>query len=131
MRAYHAAMIKAAIFGLAVTLLPLLGTACGGDDDGARSGLDPGATVTSLSPGDLTSLCAWSAETQGGAGTTTECGDHTVTVNDAAACADGFTGKTCTLTVGEFEECIQALRDDPCTAIQSAACGPIIQCALG
>ena len=119
-------MTKAALFALT---LSVLGSACGDDGD-SGSGLDRSGVVTALPPADLMTLCEWSTETQGGAGTTTECGDHTVTVEDAPHCADGFTGKTCTLTVGQLEDCVNVLADDPCGALQSSSCGPVIECAF-
>jgi hypothetical protein len=126
-------MVNRHVLLVALLLAGCRDTSDQGDDDATvgESGLPVDDTVVSLSSGDLSDLCEWATDVQGGAGTETECGDFTVTVAPASECIDdlGAFDASCPLTVGEVEECMQAIAYDPCTAFDSAACAPIFACA--
>lgn len=104
-----------------------------GDDTPAigESGLPVDDPVASLSDGDLSNLCDWATDAQGGEGTMTTCGDATITVAPASQCVEdlGAYDASCTLTVGEVEACMLAIASDPCTAFDSDDCAPLFACA--
>lgn len=101
---------------------------CGGGSGG--SGVDASKPITQLTASEVMQFCEWSVEEQGGAGTTTDCGDGvTVTVDTVQECVDGYGGFTsdCTTTVGQVEDCIEAIAADPCS-FGGAACAPLFDC---
>jgi hypothetical protein len=119
------------------TLLPLALfatlAACSGGDGADSSGLSSSSQIGSLSTEERTTLCEWSVDIQGGEGNVTECPDNvTVTVSTVADCvADSSAYDECDLTVGDVEECSRANADDPCGALGSPACAPLVECLFG
>jgi hypothetical protein len=120
---------RALLIALSMTTLGL--AACGGSGD---SGVDRGKKVNSLSADERTSLCTWGTAEQGGEGKVTQCGtDSHTTVPTIAACEASLSNlsASCTLTVGQEEDCVKAVAADPCKAFASAACAPALACATG
>jgi hypothetical protein len=107
----------------------LVAAACGGSNDTPeKSGLSENAQVTSLSDSDLTALCTWSANYEGGGGTSLACN---LTVNDPDQCFAGFRSAShCDITVSQVETCAYAVRADPCSALENSDCGMLQLCAL-
>jgi len=110
----------------------------GGDDDdddvvqgGTGSGLPRGDAIVDLGPTELEDLCAWSADLQGGEGSTHDCGGGlTVTTKTVPDCVDSMSQMTCDITVGEVEDCTSDLAPDPCAVLEQtpASCLPLLQC---
>lgn len=109
----------------------------GGDDDdddiggGGASGLPVSAQIGDLSEGDVETLCEWGTERQGGAGSEYECADGiTVTTQPATDCIDQLFETSCDITVGELEDCMDAIAPDPCVLLESTppACEPMLAC---
>lgn len=102
--------------------------ACGGGSDG--SGVDGSKTIISMSASERMTFCEWAIEEQGGAGTTHNCGDFTITIQTVAECVADFDNfsPTCTATVGQGESCVSAVASDPCNLGGSAECQAIFAC---
>lgn len=122
-------------------LSPLLACAlllaCGGDDDGGGgdgSGVDGSIAITDLGGADVTALCEWAIDIQGGAGNETDCGDGaTVNVPSQAECEADYASvpDACSgISVAELEACIEAVADDPCS-LGGAACADYFECSFG
>lgn len=100
----------------------------GGNNAPSTSGLPESTPVSSLSDGDLQTLCNWAAAYEGGAGTQLGC---EVTVNPPSQCEAGIrASKDCPATVADVEACAHAVKADPCTAAGSQDCFPLVQCSL-
>jgi hypothetical protein len=102
------------VLGAAVILLWLGGCDSGRDlpDPGPSIGLDPSATIPSLSAGEDTTLCDWVAGRVGRWGETVRCGSATVTSPPSeATCVTEFRSEptTCAITVGEVQDCANAV----------------------
>jgi hypothetical protein len=110
-------------------------TACGGDDDDdggeGGSGVDQGQQLTELDAAEVSAVCEWSVEIQGGEESTTECEGFTYNVGTVAECESEYSEipDGCTLTVGDLEVCVEVLADDPCTGITSQDCAALLACA--
>jgi hypothetical protein len=108
----------------------------GGDDDDdvvgdGGSGLPPSEQVGDLSASDVQTLCDWSSSRQGGAGSVHECAEGlTVTTQPVSECVDTMSGTSCDITVGEVEDCTDAIAPDPCLLIEATppACLPLLRC---
>ena len=119
-------MRKAIVLGLFVA-------ACGGGDGGfpPESGVEPAQPVSALTAGDINTLCAWSIDAEGGAGHVHECGDGIeVTTATVAACEADLAGWTCTATVAQYEECINATGGDACRLLSEQVCSFFFECSL-
>ena len=109
-----------------------LAAACGGDDDG--SGVDGGKAVTELSADEVSALCEWAIDVQGGENHSEDCGDFTIETGTVAECEAEYAGipASCSsVTVAELEDCVNAIADDPCEGFGSQACSEFIQCSIG
>ncbi|HSD86613.1 MAG TPA: hypothetical protein VLB44_03835 [Kofleriaceae bacterium] len=116
-----------------VLIAALMLGACGGDDSSSSSGVDSTKQVKDLTPAERATECQWGIALEGGAGHTTTCPDNvTVTVDTQAQCEAGLAtiagSTTCTLTVAQMEACTEASATDPCTALSSQACAPVLAC---
>lgn len=102
--------------------------ACGGGGD--SSGVDSNKTIVSMSASERMTFCEWAIEEQGGAGTTHNCGDFTLTVQTVAECVGDFSNfsPTCTATVGQGESCVSAISANPCELGANSACQAIFAC---
>jgi len=109
----------------------LSAAACGGGGSSGvpmTSGLPETAEVTSLSQSDISTLCSWVADYEGGPGTTLACN---YTVNDPSRCVAGIlAAKSCQLTVSQVETCAYAFYSNACTALGNPACGAVQLCSL-
>jgi hypothetical protein len=117
------------------------GGAATGDDDGSGnagaggaadriSGLPSSSQVTSLSSSKLAKLCDYMNAQLGGYGHKPSCDPNSMFVYaDAsqAACVNKVKGKTCSLTVGNVEDCADALHAAPCSL--PLVCAPLWTCA--
>jgi hypothetical protein len=85
-----------------------------------------------LSPAQLGTLCDWSAGRLGGYGHSVQCpdGGSGGPYDDQASCVASldFIGGSCTLAVGAYEDCINALMPDPCLIGSAAACAELRAC---
>lgn len=100
---------------------------------GTSSGLPRTSTVASLSTAAAGTLCDWNNEKQGGYGRTMSCSDGTTqtTDTDKTTCIDGVpqTGAACpTLTVGDVEDCANAIGSDLCAIATAAGCANVNAC---
>ena len=100
------------------------------------SGLSRMAAVDSLTLTQLAALCDWSAGRQGGYGHVVQCGDggSAGPYQDQMACVENvdFYSASCpTLTVGDSENCINALAVDPCSVATNDGCAALRQCLAG
>jgi hypothetical protein len=100
---------------------------------GDSSGVPRSATVGSLSSTDATTLCDWVNAKQGGYGRTVTCSDGSTrtTDTDQAICVAGsHAAQTAcpTLTVGETEDCANAIGSDLCAISTASACAAVSAC---
>lgn len=103
--------------------------ACGGD---SGSGIDKNKKINALSASEVTTICKWGEDEQGGPGHTTMCGDFTFIVSTQAECEAqyGNFAATCSATVSDVEACVHALAADPCS-LGGDACQTYFACAGG
>lgn len=121
----------------AVVILAWIG-GCGGGrdlpDPGPSLGLDVSATIPSLSAGDDATLCEWLAGRVGSWGQTLHCGSATVTSPPSeATCVTEFQSEpaTCAITVGQVQDCTNAVLSGPCPAgTTPAACATLLNTGL-
>jgi hypothetical protein len=103
--------------------------ACGGDP--ARP-VDPpeSSLLVGLSATQIESLCGWEAGVFGDPRTVTCSNGDSVTISDESECESGFANlpATCTATVGNAEDCVDSVADDPC-GLGGAACAALESCA--
>jgi hypothetical protein len=123
--------------------------ACGGattdgDDDSGSSkagasgtaekipGVPRSSQVTSLSSTNLAKVCDYMNKQLGGYGHQPNCGQNTMVVPadvSQASCVSKVKGKSCTLTVGQVEDCSDELHTAPCSL--PLDCLPIYTCLTG
>lgn len=118
------------------------GATTGGDDDSGSSKAGAGGTsekipgvprslqVTSLSSANLAKVCDYMNNQLGGYGKKPSCDPNSMFVYaDAsqAACVNKVKGKNCALTVGDVEDCADALHAKPCSL--PLVCAPLWTCA--
>lgn len=93
----------------------LVAAACGGD---SGSGVDSGKRMSELSDAEARDVCQYAEDAQGGPRTITCDGQDFEFEPDDFECENATADEipdTCTMTVGEYEECVDALGDvDPC-----------------
>lgn len=119
-----AAMHRTLALALAVGL-----AGCGGGGGDDHSGVEPTAVVADLDPADEMTLCDWSIDAEGGAGHVTHCNGFDVTTHTVADCVAEFAGWTCDATVGELEDCINAIDGDTCALLTEEACAFLFTCS--
>jgi hypothetical protein len=114
------------------TLVFLLCFDCGGGGSGGTgpAGLPRTATVVSLSPSQLASLCDWANNSVGGYGSIDNCdggGSHQAN-STQQDCVDKAFGVCSSQTVGALEDCITAISGDLCQIDIAPACVSLKQC---
>lgn len=110
------------ILGVSAALVAL--TACGGG-----SGVSSSKQLGDLSEDEKSDLCDWMTTLEVD---TSECATTTgTTATTLGQCTEtlGLMG-TCDLTVGQVEECYNALADDPCSAALPPECNEYFTCLL-
>ena len=102
---------------------------------GGRSGVPSNETVSALSQSEKATLCDWATDKEGGYGKVTAC-DGGLTLHNKSSQADCVAsfnvGGTCSVTVGQLEDCILAISTaDPCSlpSLSEPKCTPFLQCA--
>jgi hypothetical protein len=106
------------------------GTSLGGVAGGTMSsGLPRDAHVKALGSADLATLCDWSASKLGGYNRRITCpdGSWVMAKMSRMACEQTVTSSPCDLTVGEIEDCTDAVTAAPCGAIPEE-CAPLLLC---
>jgi len=99
---------------------------CGGS---SGSGVSSSKLLVDLSVSEEDDLCNYIVDVEDAPRTVTCSDGSTVTLEESTDCDfSGFT-TSCTATVGDAEDCAQALGNDPCNPDLSA-CIEIIQCAI-
>lgn len=114
----------------------LLAASCGsggGGSVGNSSGVPRSSTVGSLDGSQAATLCDWENAKQGGYGRSVTCPDGSTqtTDPDRATCvsqAPYFSTYCPTLTVGDLEDCANALGTNICNVATEPACGPVATC---
>lgn len=122
-------------------LASALGVAsCGGDDGGggggggSSSGLPRSTPLGSLNSSQAGTFCDWTNNKGGGYGRTATCADGSEedTDPDKASCVTALplVGAFCpTLTVGDAEDCANAIGADLCKRTTAAGCAAVNACA--
>jgi hypothetical protein len=110
-------------------------TSCGSGSGGVgnSSGLPRSSTVGSLDSSQAATLCDWENAKQGGYGRSVSCPDGSTQTTDAnrAYCVSAvpyFATYCPTLTVGEVEDCANALGTNICNIATEPACAPVAAC---
>jgi hypothetical protein len=112
------------------------GSSSGNNGGGASSGLSRSATLASLSTAQAGTLCDWESAKQGGYGRMVNCSDGSQQMSDPdkASCVSGIPtlGSLCpTLTVGDIEDCANAVGTDLCSEPTQAGCAAFNACLGG
>ena len=126
------------VLGAVVILASIGGCDSGGrdlPDPGPSSlGLDTSATIPSLSASEDAALCDWLAGRVGRWGETVHCGSSTITSPPSeATCVTNFQSEpaTCGITVGQLQDCTNAVLSGPCPAgTTPAACADLLDTGL-
>src|SRR5262245_54960750 len=118
--------------------------ACGSGGTGdptpaTGSGLPRTRAVLELTSQELGRLCDWSADKLGGYGNKVQCTDAVSfgPYDDQATCVgsvDSFSPSCPELTVGDYEDCMNALEPDPCAFVLTdgpAGCAALKACIAG
>lgn len=104
--------------------------ACG-DEEPARSGVDPAVGVADLTSDDVQTFCDWAIALEGGVGNSHDCEDgSTLTTKSVANCVDTLADLTCTDTIGVMEDCLLAVEGNLCLIPTTAACAAFDACGL-
>jgi hypothetical protein len=109
------------------------GGGTGGGTVGASSGLPRTDTIGSLAAAQAATLCDWLNARQGGYGRSVTCpdGGHEDTDNNQASCVasvpDFATGCP-SLTVGDVEDCANAIATNLCQMPTAAGCANVNAC---
>jgi len=112
-------------------LVLVLWSGCsGGSGNTGPAGVPGTATVISLDPNQLASLCDWVATSVGGYGSIDNCdGGGSRHANDTQqSCVSKVFGGCPSLTVGTLEDCINAIGGDLCRTDTAPACVGVNQC---
>jgi hypothetical protein len=120
---------------VALLLAVIVTSSCGSSGGGAgtSSGLPRSSTLASLTPGQDGTLCDWENDKQGGYGVSMTCavGPAQDTDTDKASCVasvPGFGAGCPTLTVGDVEDCVNAIGTNLCAMATSPGCANINTC---
>jgi len=115
--------------------ISVLSSSCGGGSTGGgpSSGLGRTAPLASLTAAQRGTLCDWESGKQGGYGRMINCPDGSQQMSDPdkATCVQGISslGALCpTLTVGDIEDCANAVGTDVCSEPTQAACAAFNTC---
>ena len=101
----------------------------------SRSGVASGQAINAISDADRAAICDWVAESNGGYGGSKpkiQCSGFEITPKapkSQAVCVEDLakSAATCTATVGQVEECLVYLQDNPCGTDKSPpACAALM-----
>ena len=112
-------------------LVLVLASGCsGGSGSTGPAGVPRTATVISLDPSQLASLCDWVNASVGGYGSIDNCdGGGSRHANDTQqSCVSKVFGGCPSLTVGALDDCINAIGGDLCQTDTAPACVSVNQC---
>ena len=112
-------------------LLLVLWLGCGGGSGGTGpAGVPRTATVVSLDPNQLASLCDWVNASVGGYGSIDNCdgGGSRHANSTQQSCVSKVFGGCLSLTVGALEDCVNAIGGDLCRTDTASACVGLNQC---
>jgi hypothetical protein len=103
---------------------------------GSSSGITRTTAIADLTATQAGTLCDWANAAAGGYGRTVTCPDGSDEMSDPdkASCATGLPilGSLCpTLTVGDLEDCANAVGTDLCSAATQSACAAFNACLGG
>jgi len=114
----------AIVIGWGVLSMPGCGTA-----PGSSSGLPRDAHVKSLASADQAILCDWVASKFGGYGHRISCpnGNGVIAEMNRMACEQTATSSSCDSTVGQLEDCVNAVAAAPCGGVPPA-CASMVGC---
>ena len=121
--------ITAAVLLACVSAVP----ACDPSDPAASSGVPRTAKVGTLSAADAARLCDWTNQRQGGYGQHVTCtgSEDMSTDPDQKTCTDAepdIAAYCPDLTVGDVEDCTNAVGTDLCKYTTAAACATLRAC---
>ncbi len=110
---------------------PTMDAAVATDSGVMGSGVDRSKRVPDLSTAEVSQLCSWGVAAAGGPGVTATCPEGDATTQTVAECeaSVGAVPGGCTATVGEIEDCMQAMGADACALYSAPACQALIACA--
>ena len=112
-------------FAYAFTLA-LIFSGCGGT---GSSGVDSSKHLNDLTSDELSTLCDWMLDKQGGAGVETDCGDGLSTTNPTKAeCTAETNVPNC--QVSAVESCMEAIDGNSCNLLSAEGCATYIACAF-
>jgi hypothetical protein len=129
--------MKRLLMGMVIAAVGgLLAASCRGGSGGSvgnSSGVPRSSTIGSLDSSQAVTLCDWENAKQGGYGRSITCPDGSTQTTDAdrATCVSQvpYFGTYCpTLTVGDIEDCANALGINICNVGSEPACGPVAAC---
>jgi hypothetical protein len=107
----------------------------GGSDPGPSSGLTRSEALATLDANETGILCDWSNAKQGGYGRNVSCPDGPGTTDRSKeSCVSGiplYASLCPTLTVGDVEDCDNAIGTDLCAFYTAAACANVRACVNG
>lgn len=133
-RGMMTAMRKASLW-VGVTCAMTIFVACGGDSSSSGSGIDRSKRVASLSSDEAKKLCDYLNNKQGGYGKSQTCQDGTTETTDDSqnecvlgAAAIGLLSGCSSITVGQSEDCVDAIGAKLCDLRTNAACKPQRDC---
>ncbi len=104
--------------------------ACGGSS-ASKPDIEGTTLLVNLNSTQLDELCSYQTSVFGDPRTVTCTNDETVTVNSTTQCETQFTGlpTSCTATVANVEDCIDAVGSNPCNLETAPQCAPLFACA--
>ena len=111
-------------FRFLIASVLLFAAACGSDG----SGVDGDKRISALSTSEQKTLCEWQAD-ELDAPREVSCGDgRSIGFHDAATCERAFDrlSSKCAFTVDQYESCIEALADEPCS--KPDVCKVVLSC---
>jgi hypothetical protein len=120
---------------VAILIMLMTGTfsSCGGGSElGPSTGIDRSKTAGSLDSTEAAILCDWSNGKQGGYGRSVSCPSGQQTTDSSkASCLSGIpllTSFCPALTVGDAEDCVNAIGTDLCAIETAPACAVLWAC---
>lgn len=101
---------------------------------GTSSGLSRNVALFDLSPGQASVLCDWTNLKQGGYGRSASCPSGSVqstnlSNQDCVNSTSALGGRCATVTVGNIEDCVNAVQTDLCKFETAPACVAVAMCS--
>lgn len=128
-RLIHSTLASLVMVSLWVSLCALV-LSC---DDEERSGVPGELRIDQLSFQQMSDLCVWVIDQQGGPNSLFHCdAEHRISTDGYAECVEeqgDYQG--CDLTVSQMEGCIVAAGSNPCFIPSTAECDPLMDCLFG